>query len=405
MLNINQANQTAIGRMMNARPIMKPFRRLIFLCLLLAGCGADDFTDDSPLARVENAVESGSQIAAFDKFVAQTVREDGIVGAAVAIVSSDEIWFAEGYGMRDLEADLPASANTLFHIGSTNKSLTALLIATMVDDELLSWDTTAATIYPQFALSDPASTDTVTMRHLLSMRSGIPDWIEDDFDIDNTTGDDVIPFVASTELDGEPGDYFSYSNISSSIGGYLGVIAATDSAENVYDGYASLLTERVLQPIGMTNSVVNVSDALDDRNYGKSYVLEGGDPVEADPEDYDGDPLAPSGTVKSSATEMGMYIQTHLNEGVAPNGTRVVSAENITETWKPYLENYGMGWEAAMIDGVEVIMHEGSYDNYLSIIGFIPELDIGFVVLANTADAADNLITNTPSTVVELFAE
>ena len=415
-------NTQPIGEILNIRTHVL----LILILLFATACGEEE-AFDLPASEPEQSETLGSEseseseedessepdpnddadsaIDQLDAYMAQTVENDSIAGAAIAIVSGDEILFIDGYGFRDIEAGLPVTDATLFHIGSVNKSFTALLIATLVDEGLLEWDSRAVDIYPQFALSEQASTEAVTMRHLLSMRSGIPDWAEDEFDVDNTTGDDVIPFVASAELDGEPGELFSYSNISSSVSGYLGVIAATGSDEDVYTGYADLLTERVLRPIGMQTARVHVSDILDNPNYGKSYILKNGEPSEADPEDYDGDPLAPSGIIKSSIREMALYIQTHLNEGVAPNGQAVVSAENITETWQPYLSDYGMGWENQSLNGVDLIMHEGAYDNYLSIAGFSPEQDLGFVILTNSADAAEGLIDNGPSKIIELFAE
>ncbi|MGB1252746.1 MAG: serine hydrolase domain-containing protein [Candidatus Promineifilaceae bacterium] len=361
-----------------------------------------DVITNTPIPIIDKSDDASAQL---DDYMMQMVEDDTIPGAAIVVVSGDEVLFINGYGFRDIEANLPVTDETLFHIGSVNKSFTGLLVATLVDDGILAWDSRAIDIYPDFALTDQTSAETVTIRHLLSMRSGIPDWAEDDLDLDEVTADDIILWVASAELDGEPGEQFSYSNVSSSIAGYLGVIASTGSDEDVYDGYVKLLTEHVLRPIGMQTARVNVSDLLDNPNYGKSYILSNGEPVEADPADYDGDPLAPSGIIKANIREMGLYVQTQLNEGVAPSGERVVSAENITETWQPYLNDYGMGWENHNIGGVDIIMHEGAYDNYLSVAGFAPEQDLGFVILINSEDAGGNLLDNAPSKIIELFAE
>ena len=205
---------------------------------------------------------------------------------------------------------------------------------------------------------------------------------------------------------GDPGDEFSYSNLSTSIAGYLGVLADGNMDDGLYDGYAALLKETVLEPIGMKTAVIRVSDAQSSPHYGKSYTLDqDGEPVEADPDDFDGDPLAPSGTVKANVHEMALYISTQLDRGQAPNGNQVVSEENLTETWKPDLENYGMGWEVISYEGVDIITHEGSYDNYLSIIGFIPELDIGFVILTNSEEASGRMIQDSPYFLVDLLLD
>jgi len=74
----------------------------------------------------------------------------------------------------------PVTTGTLFHIGSTQKSMTAMMIATLVDDGLLDWDEPVINFAPSFGLSDPQAMQEVTIRHLLSMRGGIPDDAEDD---------------------------------------------------------------------------------------------------------------------------------------------------------------------------------------------------------------------------------
>lgn len=374
---------------------------IVILCALCVGLFA---CDDESAEEVEAQGSAGDIDSpdgirnAYAALIEEAMAESGTPGVGVAIIQGNEIVMAEGFGYRDVEQGLPATADTLFHIGSTNKSMTAMAIAALVDDGGIEWDMPVSDIYPDFELGD--STDVVTLRHLLSMQSGIPDWAEDDFDVDNGSAEDLFAYVADIELLGKPEDEFSYSNISASLGGYVGGFAFVENNSladrGLYDNYANLLKKRVLDPIGMTNAVVRYSDAQRNPNYGKSYVLDGDEAVEAESEDYDGDPLAPSGALKASAAEMALYISTQLNRGVAPNGNRVISEENMVEMWKPYLENYAMGWEISTVEGVEVISHEGSFDNYLSVIGFVPELELGFVILTNSADAGEDLIVDGP---------
>jgi len=127
--------------------------------------------------------------------------------------------------------------------------------------------------------------------------------------------------------------------------------------------------------------------------------------VLAETEDYDGDVLAPSGSLKASVTEMAKYVITQMNGGVAPNGNRVVSADNLSETWMPYLEGYGMGWEVQRYEGLEVIMHEGAYDNFISVIGFIPAYETGFVILVNSEDAGASLIEQAAEELVAIIVK
>lgn len=151
------------------------------------------------------------------------------------------------------------------------------------------------------------------------------------------------------------------------------------------------------------SAVLRVSDAERNPNFARSYVLEDNVAVEAEREDVDGDPLAPSGALKANVLEMAAYISTQLNQGQAPNAVRVVSEENLHETWEPGLENYAMGWEVNEYQDIVIISHEGAFDNYVSVIGFAPDLNVGFVILTNSEEAGERLIEAGPTFLIDLM--
>jgi len=405
---------------------------LMLLCLLMTLIGACNDAKNTPTETdvppvtaepapeheptvISQSAESKNDLFAdYEAFIEETRVASHLPGAAVAVVEGGKTVFLQGFGVRDLESGAAVTPETLFHIGSTQKSMTAMMVATLVDEGLFEWDTPVVEIYPDFALSDAEATQLVTIRHLLSMRSGIPDDAEDDFDLEDededededSTAADLFDLVADAPLLGLPGDAFSYSNPSNAISGYLGVLAAGGEVDELYNGYADLLQEQLLDPIGMNSATIYASEARQNPNLSHSYTLDDNNqPIKADSYDVDGDPLAPSGSLKASAAEMALYISTQLNRGVAPNGTQVVSAKNLTETWTPYLEQYGMGWETHEYNGIKIIQHEGSYDTFLSIIGFMPELNAGFVILTNSEEAGGQLIADGPLRLVDLLLE
>ncbi|MEM8532213.1 MAG: serine hydrolase domain-containing protein [Chloroflexota bacterium] len=338
-------------------------------------------------------VLDNEQLAEFVNLIEQTRLEYDIPGVAAAIVSDDQIVFAEGFGVRDVHGNEVITPETLFHIGSTHKSITALLIATLVDDGVLDWDTPVVEIYPDFALSDPESTRQVTLRHLLSMSSGIPAAAEDEFDIETASAEDMFTLLSEITISHQPGEQFSYSNISTSVAGYIGVLADGGEMELLYDGYAQLLQDRIFDPIGMQTATLSVEEAHANPNHSASHVFdEDGAIIVVESYDFTGDPLAPSGSIKASVLDMANYMSTQVSRGVAPDGTWVVSEENLTETWRPQIEDeesggsYGLGWGIQTQDDVEVISHEGSYDNFSALLIFVPETNTGMVLLTNLDD-------------------
>jgi len=358
---------------------------------------ADSVSADSVSAE-EAPTFTEQQIAEFADFVEQARREHQIPGVAAALVDQNGILFAEGFGVRAIDSNDAVTAETLFHIGSTHKSITAMLIATLVDDGLLTWDTPVVDLYSDFALSDPQATQTVTLRHLLSMSSGIPAEAEDDFDTESESAEDLFPFLAETDLAGQPGEAFSYSNLSAAIAGYIGVLATESEAVDLYNGYAQLLQERIFDPIGMPTATLSVEEAEASPNHAASHIVdEDGEVSRAESYDFTGDPLAPAGSIKANVVEMARYMSTQVNRGIAPDGTLVVREESLTETWQPQIADeeaggwYGLGWGIQTDEGVTVIYHEGSYDNFTSLLLFIPTAKSGMVLLTNVDDPGDFL--------------
>ncbi|NEO86769.1 MAG: beta-lactamase family protein [Spirulina sp. SIO3F2] len=341
---------------------------------------------------------------ALATWVAEYQAADEIPGLAVALVYQDQVLLLEGMGSRDLAQELPVTPHTLFHIGSTHKSITALLAAIAVDRGLLAWEQPIVEFAPEFELRDPDATEMVNMRHLLSMRSGISDDAVD-FDLAEIEALDLFDQVADAELLGEPGGIFDYSNVSVSLGGYLVAFAAQSNMNTLEADHEALLTEWILDPIGMKDARLQLSDAQTSGDVALPYVWAGDRFVVAEREDFDDDPLSPSGGLKASINDMAAYLITQVQGGVAPDGSRIVSTSSLQATWQPRWGSYAMGWEQENYQGVVLLSHGGLYDNFLSIIGIVPEYELGFVVLTNSSDAAEGLIGGVAHQVVELTQE
>ena len=381
------------------------YLRLLFgtigMALLLSGCAGAVIADPPPpQAEVQSdrstavvttpAQASAAWVADFAAYIQAEQKKANIPGLALAVVNSDGPLLVQGYGLADVAKNLPVDGETLFHIGSTHKSMTALLVATLVDEGVLGWDTPVVEIDPDFALSDDAATASVTLRHLLSMTSGIPDDAEEDLP-DETTVADVFAVAAEAKLLGAPGAVYSYSNISASLAGYLAALAAGSDANDLHAGYARLLRERLLDPLGMKTATIYISEALRNPNYSLAYDTSSGAPEALENEDIDDDALAPAGSLKASAREMGLYMQMLLNGGVAPNGKRIVLEKSLTEMWTPLLEEYGLGWEIVQAGGMRLVSHTGAVDGFVSVIGLLPEEGVGFVLLVNAEEGGGDL--------------
>jgi CubicO group peptidase (beta-lactamase class C family) len=405
---------------------------ILIFALLTAGCGqaapAESLADIVPTELVQevptattttiNAEESAEPtpnaapinlpewVSEFQDYLAARMEADHIPGLAYGLILPGGEIFAEGMGLRDVENGLQVTARTLFHIGSTQKSMNAMMIASLIDQGYFDWETPVVEIYPDFQLSRSSYTRQVTMVHLLSMSSGIPDYAEDELDLDNARQADVLDAVANTDLLFSPGGVFSYSNLSATMAGYAAGYVWTDGDADLVGGYAEAMIELVLEPIGMESASFSVSEARNSEDFSYSYVLADGRNAErAESYDLDRDPLGPSGTLKINVMDMAKYVATQMNEGVAPNGNHVVSVENLRMTWEVQLEDYALGWDLFTYANTEVIVHTGAFDNFVSVIGFLPDLDIGLVLLINSEDAGYVLSENAIYDLVNLVRD
>ncbi len=316
----------------------------------------------------------------------------GIPGAAVAIVQGDEVVFAEGFGVREAGGDAPMTAATQMMIGSTGKTMTTMLMGTLVDDGVFDWDTPVAQVLPGFEVADPDLTTSMSMRNLVCACSGVPRRdLELFFNAAEMSAEDVVASLATFEFFTDFGEAFQYSNQLVGTAGYAAAAAAGYDAGELFEGYRALLRDRVLDPIGMTHTTLSPEEVVDRGDHGAPHRLdlETGRyvpiPLELERLLL---PIAPAGAHWSTASDMARYLITQIQGGVAPDGTRVVSEAALRTTWEPQVPitataSYGLGWIVGEYEGVPVLSHGGNTLGFTSDFAFLPLQDLGIVVLTN----------------------
>jgi CubicO group peptidase (beta-lactamase class C family) len=334
----------------------------------------------------------------FDAALDAAMQTFDMVGAAVSVVTSDGIAYSNTFGARNLETGEPVTPDTHFLVASTTKSMTSLLVATFVDDGALAWDQPVREIFPDFRAPTDAMTRTLRVRDMLDMASGIgePDAVSAFHQGDLTVGG-LLGLVADLPVIGPPGAEFFYNGTVYSAGGYLPALAQGTAMDELGATYARLMEERVYRPSGMTTARIADDPRPFSDNYATGYAPDltlGTDPQPYAPVGS----YAPAGGTLATPAEMASYVTMQLNGGIAADGTRVVSAENLAECWasnvdvpfdaeaNPDLERsgYGMGWlDFTYRGGHRFISHAGGIDGFTTFIAFLPDDDIGLVVNTN----------------------
>ncbi len=312
-------------------------------------------------------------LAEFATYIEENRELYRVPGTAVVVVQGGEVVFAQGFGVKEAGGTDPVTPDTLFTIGSLTKAMTSMMTTTLVDEELVSWDTPVVEVMPQLQLSDADAVGQITLRHLFAHTTGLPN-TDLALLFAGLPPEGFVEFLKNVPLNSRPGESRTYHNQAYSIGGYVAaMVAGGRYGDNLLETYLDLMQTRVFDPIGMSTATLSVEEAEASPNHATPHYItlnatlaQTGFDI-APTHYWDVGATAPAGGVRASAMDVGRFLRTMLAEGVAPDGTRVVSDENLAETWtqqieinaEPFLEGagYALGWNLADYQGVIAPTH------------------------------------------------
>jgi CubicO group peptidase (beta-lactamase class C family) len=342
-----------------------------------------------PVLRGQSTPAKAPDLKAFDQYVARAVRDWHVPGLAIAVVKDDSLVFSRGYGVLELGKPAPVTEHTRFAIGSTTKAMTSAALGMLVDEGKLRWEDRVIDHLPDFRLFDPYVTSELTVRDLLTHRSGLPGtdllWARGDYSLDEMIR--RLRFVRpATSFRSQ----WSYQNVVYAIGG--AIVAKVSGMP-----WEDFIRTRIFGPLGMTESEPLVAGIELRPNVAVPHA-EIRDSVRRVPI-RSTDPVAPAGSVWSSVSDMSKWMRFVLDSGRV-GATRLLTPSTFTElvtpqiraaqsTYppltlaRPHIFSYGLGWFVQDYRGETVWMHTGSIDGMTAIVGLLPDRRAGVFVLAN----------------------
>ncbi|HJR62774.1 MAG TPA: serine hydrolase [Gemmatimonadaceae bacterium] len=329
------------------------------------------------------------QLRGLDDYIERGMRAWKVPGLSIAVVKDDSVVYARGFGVRRVGTNERVDERTLFAIGSSSKAFTAAAVAMLVDEKKVKWDDPATRHLPSLELFDPYATRELTVRDLLSHRSGLARgdlvWYGSEFD-----RDEILRRVRYLEPSWSFRARFGYQNIMYLAAGQTVEAVAKKSWDDFVD-------ERIFTPLGMTASSTTVR-ALDGvENVARPHSDSSGT-VRAVP--YRNiDNIAPAGSINSNAIEMAQWIRLQLGNGTY-EGKKLLSAEAVKEMHEPHtiirregpwammtpdasFMSYGLGWILHDYRGKKAVQHGGNIDGMHALVGMIPSEQVGVVILTN----------------------
>lgn len=292
--------------------------------------------------------------------------------------------YHRAFGLRDVESGFPNDTTTLFELASVSKQFTGMVIMMLKEEGKLNYDDPLAKYIPEVPYPG------ITIRHLLTHTSGLPDYqkiMDENWDKTKVAGNpEIIQYLIAYHPPKvfEPGERYEYSNT-----GYvlLGSVAEVVSGKD----FIELARERIFQPVGMTSTDIRTLEAKAAiENFAKGYVY-----MEEKHRYIRADSFPSSnyivwlgarkgpGRISSTARDL-------LRWDRALYGTSLISQEVLAEAYTPFklrndsLSNYGFGWQLHRKPGLgRKIWHTGSNPGYSTRIARYPDVDNTVIILSN----------------------
>ena len=323
-----------------------------------------------------------------ERFVVEQLAAWEVPGCAVAAVRDGRVELIGGWGLRDREAGLPVTPNTLFAIGSVTKAFTATTVGALVDEGLLEWDRPLQDYVPGVRLPDPFVSDRLTIVDLLSHRSGLPRhdlvWIGQP----GRSRAEIVHSLRFLPLSRDLRQEFQYCNL-----GYLVAGHVVEALSGV--PWEDFVRARLLEPLRMRRSNLSVAEMLADGDHAAGYTRRDGVIVPVPQRPLPA--IAPAGAINSSAADMARWLLAQLAGGQL-DGVTVMSPATAERQLTPHMlmpgseelagltgYAYGLGWAIGRYREHKLAMHDGGIDGFMTHCMLLPDDGIGVVVLTNTS--------------------
>ena len=315
-----------------------------------------------------------------DAIVQSEMRADKIPGVSLVVLQDGKPIKMRGYGMANLEQDAPVKPNTIFQSGSIGKQFTATLTMILAQEKVFSLDDPITRWFPEQQMS----WNGVTIRHLLSHTSGLPDAPYDTMDMrKDYSEDDLVRLIASEPIEKAPGVEYRYNN-----GGYVLLGILIHRATGRF--YGDLLKEKIFDPLGMSTArIISESDIVPHRAAGYELTDHG---------------LKNQAWISPSlnTTADGSLYLSALDFAKWDLGLcsgKLLPDDDIQQAWTParLLDGnkagsntyaYGFGWMIPFNNGGhQLVEHMGAWQGFSNYIGRVVDKKVTVVILTNLDSA------------------
>ena len=372
-----------------ARTVKRLPTRAFALAVLLLASVASVPAQRPSRAETIPADPAHAEVAAYlERIITSEMRDKGLPALSIALVDGERIVWARGFGEADSVHHVPATAETVYRVGSVSKLFTDIGVMQLVEQQRVDLDAPVSRYLPGFHPGNPFGTP-VTLRELTSHRAGLvrEPPVGNYFDTTSPSIAATVASLNSTALIYRPATHTKYSNAGIAV---VGLVLERVSGEP----FASYLTTHVLAPLGMEESAFELTPALAPR-LATGYMWT-----------YDGRRFpapgfqlgeSPAGSLYTTVSDLCRFMSALFARGQGAR-ERVLRPASLDAMWTPQFaqvgarSGFGIGFRVDTLDGRRVVGHGGAIYGFATELLMLPDDSLG-VAVVTTLDAA-NVVTS-----------
>lgn len=336
------------------------------------------------------AQEAAPSLAGYDAYVAQAMKDWRVPGAAIAIVRNDSVILIKGYGVRKLGDPAPVGPHTMFSIGSATKAFTGVLLGRLVDEGKVKWDDPVQSHLPGFEMYDRYVSRDLTVRDLLTHRSGLPPGDFLWYGNGELSREEIVRRIRYFKPAWPIRTRFGYNNLM-----FLAAGMIVEARRGI--SWDEAIKQELFAPLGMGESHTSNRDFAGIEDAAQPHLVHHDTVITIARRNIDN--MGPAGSIISTASDMAKWVMFQLDSGRV-GGRQILSTVSLAESHTPqimirregpwahvnpytHFESYGFGWWLHDFRGREVVEHGGNIDGMSAMVGFMPEERAGVVILTN----------------------
>src|SRR5881275_1412337 len=325
-------------------------------------------------------------IQELEKLAQTQIQKSALPGLAIAVVFQDKTVYAKGFGVRDVNTKAPVNADTVFQLASVSKPIGSTVVAELVGEGKVTWDSKLTALDPTFEMFDSWVTREITIRDMYAHRSGLPAHAGDLLEDLGFTRAEILHRLRYQHPASSFRSHYAYTNFGITEGGVAAAKAYGLDWEKASE-------EKLYRPLGMTSAGSRYANFMARKNKALGHVLVDGKWVQKFKRDPDAQ--SPTGGVSSSVNDLTKWVQLQLANGKF-EGKQVVDEKALAETHHPHMLTgfnpftqlptfYGLGWNVSYDpEGRLRLNHSGAFGlGAATYVNLVPGEQLGIVVLTN----------------------